>query len=61
MPVIGFIESAGGTGGAVSDGVALAYLAVQYMLALGRSNFIWVLGAGAVAEVPPPDQRRSYA
>jgi O-antigen/teichoic acid export membrane protein len=31
--------------------LALAYLAVQYMLALGRSNFIWVLGAGAVAEV----------
>ena len=31
--------------------LALAYLAVQYMLALGRANFIWVLGAGAVAEV----------
>lgn len=31
--------------------LACAYLAVQYLLALGRSAFIWVLGAGAVAEI----------
>lgn len=31
--------------------LACAYLAVQYLLALGRSAFIWVLGAGAVVEV----------
>jgi len=31
--------------------LACAYLAVQYLLALGRSAFIWVLGAGAAAEV----------
>jgi O-antigen/teichoic acid export membrane protein len=31
--------------------LACAYLSVQYLLALGRSSFIWVLGAGAGAEV----------
>jgi len=31
--------------------LACAYLSVQYLLALGRSGFIVVLGAGAVAEV----------
>ena len=31
--------------------LACAYLSVQYLLALGRSSFIWVLGAGAAAEV----------
>ena len=31
--------------------LSVAYLAVQYMLALGKARFIWVLGAGAVAEV----------
>ena len=31
--------------------LACAYLSVQYLLALGRSSFIWVLALGAVAEV----------
>ena len=31
--------------------LACCYLAVQYLLALGRSDFIWVLGPGVVAEV----------
>jgi glycosyltransferase involved in cell wall biosynthesis/O-antigen/teichoic acid export membrane protein len=31
--------------------LACAYLSVQYLLALGRSSFIWVLAAGALAEV----------
>lgn len=31
--------------------LACAYLAVQYLLALGRAAFIWVLAAGVVAEV----------
>ncbi len=31
--------------------LACAYLSVQYLLALGRSSFIWILGAGAGAEV----------
>lgn len=31
--------------------LACGYLSVQYLLALGRSSFIWILGAGAVAEV----------
>jgi len=31
--------------------LACAYLSVQYLLALGRSGFIWVLAAGAAAEV----------
>ncbi len=31
--------------------LSVAYLAVQYMLALGKTRFIWVLGLGAVAEV----------
>jgi O-antigen/teichoic acid export membrane protein len=31
--------------------LACAYLAVQYLLAMGRSNFIWVLGVAAVVEV----------
>jgi O-antigen/teichoic acid export membrane protein len=31
--------------------LACAYLSVQYLLALGRSRFISVLGAGVVAEV----------
>ena len=31
--------------------LACAYLSVQYLLALGRSSFIWVLSAGAAAEV----------
>jgi len=31
--------------------LACAYLSVQYLLALGRASFIWVLTAGAVAEV----------
>jgi len=31
--------------------LACAYLSVQYLLALGRASFIWVLSAGAVAEV----------
>lgn len=32
-------------------GVLRSGAGVQYLLALGRSGFIWVLGAGAVAEV----------
>jgi glycosyltransferase involved in cell wall biosynthesis/O-antigen/teichoic acid export membrane protein len=31
--------------------LACAYLSVQYLLALGRSSFLWVLGAGAAMEV----------
>jgi O-antigen/teichoic acid export membrane protein len=31
--------------------LACAYLSVQYLLALGYANFIWVLGAAALAEV----------
>jgi O-antigen/teichoic acid export membrane protein len=31
--------------------LACAYLAVQYLLALGRATFIWLLAAGAGAEV----------
>jgi O-antigen/teichoic acid export membrane protein len=31
--------------------LASAYLCVQYLLALGRAHFIWVLGAAAVVEV----------
>ena len=31
--------------------LACAYLSVQYLLALGRSSFIWVLALGAVTEV----------
>ena len=31
--------------------LACAYLSVQYLLALGRSSFIWVLSAGAAAEI----------
>ena len=31
--------------------LACAYLSVQYLLALGRASFIWVLALGAVAEV----------
>jgi len=31
--------------------LACAYLSVQYLLALGRASFIWVLTAGAIAEV----------
>jgi hypothetical protein len=30
--------------------LAIAYLTVQYMLALGRTSFLWVLGVVAVAE-----------
>ena len=32
--------------------LSCAYLSVQYLLALGRASFIWVLAAGAVADVP---------
>jgi O-antigen/teichoic acid export membrane protein len=31
--------------------LACAYLSVQYLIALGRSEFIWVLGVAAVTEV----------
>jgi glycosyltransferase involved in cell wall biosynthesis/O-antigen/teichoic acid export membrane protein len=31
--------------------LACAYLSVQYLLALGRSSFVWVLGAAATVEV----------
>jgi O-antigen/teichoic acid export membrane protein len=31
--------------------LACAYLSVQYLLALGRANFVWVLGAAVVVEV----------
>jgi O-antigen/teichoic acid export membrane protein len=31
--------------------LACAYLSVQYLLALGRASFIWVLGVAAVIEV----------
>lgn len=31
--------------------LACAYLSVQYLLAMGRSSFIWVLGVAAVVEV----------
>jgi len=31
--------------------LACAYLSVQYLLALGRSSFIWVLGCAAALEV----------
>ena len=31
--------------------LACAYLSVQYLLALGRASFIWVLGVAAVMEV----------
>jgi O-antigen/teichoic acid export membrane protein len=31
--------------------LAFAYLSVQYLLALGRSAFIWILATGVVAEV----------
>lgn len=31
--------------------LACAYLSVQYLLALGRASFIWVLGVAAVVEV----------
>jgi len=31
--------------------LACAYLSVQYLLAMGRANFIWVLGVAAVMEV----------
>ena len=30
--------------------LACAYLAVQYLLALGRASFLWVLGVAAVVE-----------
>ena len=36
--------------GAAMTLLAGAYLAVQYMLALGRFNFLYVLGAAAVVE-----------
>ena len=32
--------------------LAVAYLTVQYMLALGQVRFLWVLGAVAVVEIP---------
>ena len=32
--------------------LAVAYLTVQYMLALGQVRFLWVLGAVAVIEIP---------
>ena len=31
--------------------LACAYLSVQYLLALGRAGFIWVLGVAAAVEV----------
>ena len=31
--------------------LACAYLSVQYLLALGRSSFVWILGVGAALEV----------
>jgi glycosyltransferase involved in cell wall biosynthesis/O-antigen/teichoic acid export membrane protein len=31
--------------------LACAYLSVQYLLALGRSSFVWILGIGAALEV----------
>jgi hypothetical protein len=31
--------------------LACAYLSVQYLLALGRESFLWVLGAAAAMEV----------
>jgi O-antigen/teichoic acid export membrane protein len=36
--------------GAAMSLLAVAYLAVQYMLALGRTSFLWILGLTAVAE-----------
>ena len=30
--------------------LAVAYLCVQYLLALGRTSFLWVLGVVALAE-----------
>ncbi len=32
--------------------LACTYLSVQYLLALGRSSFVWVLGAGVAVEIP---------
>jgi O-antigen/teichoic acid export membrane protein len=36
--------------GAAMTLLAVAYLTVQYMLALGETRFLWVLGAVALAE-----------
>jgi len=46
----------GGTGALPWLGLAMAFLAcsylcVQYLLALGRVNFVWILGLAALAEV----------
>jgi hypothetical protein len=32
--------------------LAITYLAVQYLLGLRRTGFLWVLGAAALAEAP---------
>jgi O-antigen/teichoic acid export membrane protein len=32
--------------------LACSYLSVQYLLAMGKANFLWVLAAGVIVEVP---------
>jgi glycosyltransferase involved in cell wall biosynthesis/O-antigen/teichoic acid export membrane protein len=57
-PVLGFVygdELAGAAGALPLLGLAMtllacAYLAVQYLLALGRTSFLWLLGVAAVVE-----------